>query len=374
MQGHTEQDSDCAIVPNIITTEGSMGVASNTALPREHPPQAGPDEPRAQESAPFDVQAGESNHKHYVEIDSMTLSDFVRYKFIPEYVEARRPASRAHFRAILKYLISPAQHTPARAHGPRHATVKSRRTRSWPYLGSLPLRAIDEGRIRHLTNVALESGYSIQTATHIRNVIRAIFSYASIAYCYTGTNPTHGVELPAMARRETRSLTLLQVKQLIPAMRHPEKAMALLALLTDLNVAEICGLQWQFANISANGALVQGEWIPPKTIAVRKQFYRGEFGTVSEGRNRLLQMPETLLSMLRDMRTRRRFTDPNDFVVASRTGTPVHPENIAARRLKVLGRAHDMPWLSWSAFRRANRRLRSDLELHLQKNASSQRR
>jgi hypothetical protein len=61
------------------------------------------------------------------------------------------------------------------------------------------------------------------------------------------------------------------------------------------------------------------------------------------------------------VRSRKGFTTPQDFVLISRNGTPIHPENIAARRLKPLGRLFQMPWLSWSDFQRT--RLDPKLEL-----------
>ncbi len=53
--------------------------------------------------------------------------------------------------------------------------------------------------------------------------------------------------------------------------------MTLLAIVTGMNVAEICGLQWKHANLSPHEQGVSGEWIAPRHhIAVRKQWYRGE--------------------------------------------------------------------------------------------------
>jgi hypothetical protein len=38
----------------------------------------------------------------------------------------------------------------------------------------------------------------------------------------------------------------------------------------------------------------------------------------------------------------------------SRAGTPINETNIAARRLKPIGKALEMPWLSWQVFRRTH--------------------
>jgi hypothetical protein len=74
-----------------------------------------------------------------------------------------------------------------------------------------------------------------------------------------------------------------------------------------------------------------------------------------------------LFSILRDLKNRERFTGLQDFVLASRSGTPIYPENIAARRLKAIGRALEMPWLSWSVFHRTHLNLKSQFGRHLNK-------
>jgi integrase len=234
-------------------------------------------------------------------------------------------------------------------------------------MDSLRLCDITPERIQHLISVALSCGYSVQTVTHIRNVVRAIFSHATTTGCYTGTNPVVFVTLPVMARKEAHKLTLIQLKQVIQAMRYPEKDIALFALLTELNVAEICGLQWKYVNLSNEGRLVDDECIPPRTIAVRNHSYRGEYGPVIESRKRFVSVPELLCSILRNLRIRRRFTEPHDFVLVSRSGTPVCPENIASRRLKSIGKSLELPWLSWSVFLRTRSSLRSQYGRHLHK-------
>jgi len=308
-----------------------------------------------------------SNQEDRVDVSLMRLADFVQRKFIPEYVQIRRSAGRAHFHAILKHVLCPEDVAQAFAGSSQKADAKRKAIHGWPYMGSLRLCEIDEKRIQHLTTVALGHGYSIQTVTHMRNVLRAIYSHAIRACRYEGMNPATQVILPAMARKTAHTLTLSQLKQLMPVMHYPEKGIALFALLTEMSVAEICGLQWQHVNVSSNGIAVDEDWLPPKTIAVRNQWYRGEFGPVMGSRSRLVPVPELLCSILRDLKNRKQFTRPQDFVLASRSGTPVYPENIAARRLKSIGRANEMPWLSWHVFHRTHISLRSEFGRQLHK-------
>jgi integrase len=58
---------------------------------------------------------------------------------------------------------------------------------------------------------------------------------------------------------------------------------------------------------------------------------------------------------------RENFTGPDDFVLVSRAGTPIDEHNVAARKLKPIGRALGMPWLSWHVFRRTHTTLANQL-------------
>ena len=85
-----------------------------------------------------------------------------------------------------------------------------------------------------------------------------------------------------MARKQSHVLTSDQLRQVIQSMRYPEKDIALLSILTDMNVAEIFGLQWKYVNPSEMSRVVDGEWIPPHAIAVRNLSYRNQIRIVSE--------------------------------------------------------------------------------------------
>ena len=205
-------------------------------------------------------------------------------------------------------------------------------------------------RIHDLLSTALQQGYSIQTITHIRNVIRSIFNHVQKTGHFTGKNPATLVVLPVMARKETVSLTLDQLWQVIQLMRYPVRELAVLVLLTEMSVAEICGLKWKYVNPSYDRRRVDGEWLSAKTIAIRKQSYRATLSSAIEPRQRNILIPELLCGILRDLKTRKNFTGPEDFVLTSRNGTPISQDNLAARKLKSIGRSLGMPWLSWSVF------------------------
>ena len=114
-------------------------------------------------------------------------------------------------------------------------------------------------------------------------------------------------------------------------------------------------MQWKCVNLTGAWSNADGEPIPPRTIAVRKQWRLGEFGGVSrERRNRNLPIPEALLSILLRLSHRETFTGPEDFVLVTRAGTPIDARNIAMRRLKRIGGDLGMPWLSWQVLHRTH--------------------
>jgi integrase len=292
-------------------------------------------------------------------IVEMSVLEFVERKYIPEFVLIKRSAGRSYFRSMLKHVLSPEQ--IARVFG---ATFEDKENRlktipGWPYLDSLRLSAVNAEVIQNLTTAAASHGYSIQTVTHIRNVVRSLLSHAIKTGVYSGNNPATLVTMPAMIRKEAYTLTLAQLQDLLATMRYPERPLAVLAILTGMSVAEICGLQWKYVNLSSIYRPIDNDVIPPRTIAVWNQWYRGEFAAVPIGRRRFVRIPDLLASIVKDLKGSEPFTSPREFVLVSRNGTPIHPENIAARRLKPIGESLEMPWISWHVFHRTHVHLKS---------------
>lgn len=297
-------------------------------------------------------------------LPAMSMADFVESKFVPEYVALKRPAGRAHFYGMLKHIVSPERVDRAFQATTRGSNPKP--SPDWPYMDSARLYDVTRERIEDLIARLIERGYSIQTATHIRNVLRSIFAHAIKASCYMGMNPATLVTLPAMARRAARSLSMGQLSQVMMHLQYPEREIALISLFTEMRVAEICGLQWKYVNLSGARTRMNGDWLPPMMIAVRNQSYRAQITPVMEHRRRNHRIPELLSHILTILRARSRFPGPDDFVLASRNGTPICQENVGARKLKKIGTALDMPWLSWNVFHRTHFALISTSERNLQ--------
>jgi integrase len=247
-----------------------------------------------------------------------------------------------------------------------HVDAEKSRTKlkavpNWPYLGSVRLCDVRPDDVQRLISAALARGYSTQTVTHIRNVVSAIFAHAKKKQWFSGDNPARLVTPPGMVRKEAHGLSLAEVKEVLGVMQYPEKEMTLIAILTSMNVAETCGLQWKHVNLTDAWSNADGAPIPPRTIAVRNQWYLGELASVKGRRNRNQPIPEPLLPILLGLSQRDKCTGPDDFVLVSRAGTPIKANNIVARRLKPIGKDLQIPRLSWTVFRRTRSTLANEL-------------
>jgi integrase len=285
---------------------------------------------------------------------TITLEEFVKSTFIPECVAQRKLAGRIHFQFILGLILAPDQFANAFGIHSRKKKPGAKSAPDWPYLGSLPLRLIDQTAVQFLISTALKAEYSTQTVIHIRNVIRSIFICALKTNHFAGNNPAAHIAVPAIARRNPRSLTVSQLAPTMQMMRYPERPIAAFAVLTGMNISEICGLQWKYLNLTTHARGLDSELLPARMMAVRYQSYRGEFRPVINSRKRIIFLPDALFSLCCDLKERSRFTDLDDFVFASRKGTPINPDNFGTRRLKAIGKLLEMPWLSWSAFQRTH--------------------
>jgi len=296
-----------------------------------------------------------------VKQSNMTVAEFVEHKFAPEHIAAKRLAGRAHYRAILKHVLKP-EEVDRVFHGERvHPRSKLKTIPDWPYLSNLRLCDARTDHIQELVSAALARGYAPQTVTHIRNVVNAIFAHAKREQCFMGENPAGPVKLSEITRRQARPLTFAETKDVLGKMEYPEREMMLITVFTGMNMVEICGLQWKYVNLETVERTVDGEAIPPRTIAVRKKWCRGELELVKECRERYIRIPEPLLQPLRTLRRRPSFTGPEDFVFVSRAGTPVNQTNILERRLKPISKLAQVPALSWHLFLRTREALASEL-------------
>jgi integrase len=293
---------------------------------------------------------------------AMTVAEFVERKFIPEHVALKESSGKTHYQAMLKHVLTPAEVDRVFGVHPMKPGKKLKALPDWPYMSNVRLCDARPEHVQRLTSAALERGYATQTVVHLRNVVSAIFSHAKREGCFTGDNPATSVKPPEITRRESGVLTMAQVKDALAVMKYPEKEMMLMVIFIDMNVSEICGLQWKRVNLTDATLNVDGEMIPPGTIAIRKQWNRGVMGSVKTNRIRNLPIPKQLISVLNRIRANSRFTRDDDFVFVSRVGTPVNETNIRTHVLPTIARQLGITSLSWRVFLRTRQALLSEFE------------
>ncbi len=292
----------------------------------------------------------------------ITIGAFVETKFIPEYVAFKRSSGQAFYLAMLKHVLIPEEVDCLFGANPEKHHKRLKSIPDWPYLSNIRFCDVQPDDIYRLLSAALVRGYSTQTVKHIRNVISAIFSHAKQEHYFIGDNPVRLVKPPKLRRQNVVELTPTQVIGAVRIMRYPEREMTLIGVFTGMSPAEISGLQWGHVNLADEEVSENGIRIPPRTICVRKRWYRGKSESVQENCLRDLPIAPPLLGILEQIRRRSHSTAPEDFVLISSIGTPIDQNNIVSRRLRPIAMQLGLPSLSWQTIRRKHEVLAEELD------------
>ena len=304
-------------------------------------------------------------HNVVTEDSTMCLAAFIEGKFIPHHVSLKSEMGRAHYQAILKHILRP--ETADRLFAPyvRMTRPRLKAVPGWPYLDDVRLCDLNPEHIRKLISSALARGYSPQTIKHIRNVLGVIIFHARREQMFNGGDLVSEVELPPMVRKESHDLTIVQAKTILKLMRYPEREISLITITTGMSISEICALQWKHVNLTCAPMRIDGGMIPPRSLAVRKQWSAMGVIDINTLRGRVIVLPDPLIQALMRLKRHRNVTDPNEYVTATEDGDPLRPASIRMLRLKPIGRALNMPWLSWQVLKRAHDALLSELRSQL---------
>jgi integrase len=196
-------------------------------------------------------------------------------------------------------------------------------------------------------------GYSGQTVLHFKNAISAVFRLAKKLRLYPEENPAAGVELPEVKAQRRPVLNWEEARRALAHLPSPVREMAILGMTTSLGAAELTGIRLKHANLTDGIVCVEGEALAPYSIAVRENYYHGQYGSLKTGsRCRNLAITPELAEMLRTLVLRSKRQDSEAPLFQSRTGTPVCVHNISTRIFRPLGRKLGFP-ITWHSFRRA---------------------
>lgn len=261
---------------------------------------------------------------------TMNLADFVKTKFELQVVAKKKPAGQKHYRYVLDHHVVPA-------------------------LGNRRMCDISGDDVEDLIALKRDEGYSGQTVLHVKNAVSAIFRLAKKLRLYVYENPAAGIEMPEVRRVKRPTLTVDQAARALAALASPVREMALLSIATSLGPAEMLGLRRKHVNFTGQMAMTEdGEALAPHSIAVRENYYEGEYGTLKAGaRKRNIGLPPELSDALRQIASTAPRQDADAPVFQSRAGTPLDAHNISNRVLRPLGKKLGFA-LTWYSFRRAH--------------------
>jgi len=283
----------------------------------------------------------------------ITFLEFVKSRFIPEHVLSKSAAGKRHYHAMLKHILNPTTVSELFIQDYRKGNGRLQPDLGWPYLDDVRLCEVTVDHIKALISAALKNGYSIQTVTHIRNVVGTILTHATNTHYFTGRNPAYQVALPTMIRKPASRLNSLYVKQILGRMQNPDRQIALIAIFTGLTLEEICSLQWKQINVTELPSRIKKHYLPPRTIAVYKQMNAGRFQGTQVTRIKDVRISDVPLVLLRTLHSKRACSNPEDLVFSSRNGSALTAEYLSDKLMK-LGTELRMPWLSWKLLTKAH--------------------
>ena len=282
----------------------------------------------ARESTINIVVIGDGNNQ-ISRIQTPLFRDFVANRFEPDVMRHFKPSGRRGYGYTLQKHILP--------------------TLGVFRLGEITLSMVQDEIIGRM----VEADYSVETMRHVRQVITAVYKHAVRTGDFAGTMPVFGLRMPALVRKTPRhALTFAQAKAVLNELDGTFRTMALLSMTTSMNIAEMCALRWKRVNLTARSRLCAGEVLPPRSLAVRENFYLGSFGTPkTSNRRRVVVLPRATVEALKELRRTTRFALPDDLVFATRNGTAYLGTNLRRQVTQPLRKKLGIPWLHWHCFR-----------------------
>lgn len=251
-----------------------------------------------------------------------TFAEFIERKYKPEHLSGLRKQSRISAAGRLDNHIL-------------------------PVLGEMRMRDITRDDCQRVIATAAGKGLSVQTQTHLRNLMSSVFSLAEDCEWTVG-NPARRVRLPKLTFKQRIPLTWDQVETAAAAMPKYADLVRFLAL-TGLRIGEALGLRWRWVNLTGE---FQGQ-LPPYSFGVVEQFSNGEWlpGTKSNAGLRIIPLTTASYTILDDAKQRTKFGLAEHTVWTNRNGGPLDSHNVANRWMPAAKKALGMPGFSFHSLR-----------------------
>lgn len=213
-----------------------------------------------------------------------------------------------------------------------------------PVIGRIKLRELRPDHIQALYNANLGEGKSTRTILLIHAVLHRSLNQA-LSWGLIARNPVDGTTHPKIRRKEMKTLTDSQVRDLIRAVKGSRfEALYLLAVSTGLREGELLGLKWSDLDWTTRRLQVQRQL----------QRLRGSGLVFSEPKSqagkRAVFLSTTVISRLKSHRVIQAYLrlfagehwQEKDLVFPSTIGTPWDPRNLY-KHFKILLKEAKLP-------------------------------
>jgi integrase len=210
-----------------------------------------------------------------------------------------------------------------------------------PRFGAMMLSAVITSEIQSWISNLFAQEYAAHTIAHFHEVLSSVLNTA-VKWGEIPKNPAIEVVLPKLTlKREKWILTPKQAGDLAESLSPKPRMMVVLALTTGMRRGELLALRWrnldeQNSCLKVNEAVYDNQFDTPKTKA----------GI------RVVPLPDPVLVMLREWKSKIKRTAPEDLVFGTRTGRPAASNNILNRQIAPACEALKLPRATWLTFRR----------------------
>ena len=191
--------------------------------------------------------------RHHVAVSgrTITLSQFVRFFYLPVAKEHVRAITHSGYETIYRVHIQP---------------QKIANLKLWDF------STVEVQQLLHA--IAASRDLTKMTLKHIKATLSGIFRHAIQIGFYKGANPVHEAQLPWRARpsSETEAYTLDDIRRTLPRLELPVRAAFAVASFAGLRKSEIQGLEWpdiEEDRLSVRRSVVAGIANAPKSKASR---------------------------------------------------------------------------------------------------------
>ena len=208
--------------------------------------------------------------------------------------------------------------------------------------GKWPVSDIEKAEVQgFLTSVTCE--LAAESVYDLRNRLSGLFTCAEEwSWISPGSHPARGkLRMPErVAVRRKRIPHPDDFQNLMLALKKPYSTIVTLAGLSGLRKGEIEALRWNDIHLGY--------------VMVDEAVYRRTLGTPKSRKSRRqVSIGPGVQKALEDWRKQAKFTNPDDFVFALRTNTPMDLHNAVARHVKPACVKLGIPLMSWHDFRHA---------------------